>query len=129
MRYVHITAHDLLAKSTYYTSTHFTAHRGLSRRARAAARPLPGRSVGRTDSVRYHPEARTTSPPHCEKTLDQPFSPQMRDGMAPQRPAATPGRGFAVGVLQVKAARHARREIAGARARQVEQSGRSCRAA
>ena len=59
MRYVHITAHDLLAKSTYYTSTHFTAHRGLSRRARAAARPLPGRSVGRTDSVRYHPEARS----------------------------------------------------------------------
>ena len=52
----------------------------------------------------------------------------MRDGMAPQRPAAAPRRGFAGCSLQVKGARHARREVAGARERPVEQIARSCRA-
>ena len=54
---------------------------------------------------------------------------EMRDGAAPQRRVAGGSAGFAGGDPQVKAARHARREIAGARARHVEQSGRSCRAA
>ena len=57
------------------------------------------------------------------------FLHEMRDGTAPQRRATTPGRGFAGATLQVKGARHARREIAGARARPVEQIARSCREA